>query len=214
MNDRAARCLMTLATLSLGQRKSVWARAMRAEFQEAAEDGRSLPFALGCLIGAWRELPRHQEGRLLLASYAVVVCLILPMAAISLTGALGGFATLGIGRSGSGGLLSGDAMSIGMNGGNVALLPSLALIVLTLAVDSLLLAWLLLDRDWVRAAALVRLGAAATATLIVFTLTSALTVTDTILPVLCLFTQSLAVAAMAHWHAQIGGDGGGREAPA
>lgn len=198
-----ARCVMALTSRSLADHRRNWALAMQAEFEAAGEDGRSLSFAVGCLVAAWREMPRYEEGRFVLANHALVFLLIIPMAAVLLSRALLGFPYVAFANPGPFGLSADGGPSLLLNEGSVAVAPSLTLAVSILAVTHLLVGWLLLERDWVRAAALVRLGAAATAALVFFTATSALDMTRIFMPIACLVTQSLAVLAIARWHDQL-----------
>ncbi len=85
---------MALAVRSLGEHRIAWAQAMAAEFKAAEEDGRPLRFALGCLIGAWRMMPAHAEGRFVLASYALSLGVLIPVAAMLALAAAFGFPLL------------------------------------------------------------------------------------------------------------------------
>ena len=173
---------------------------MQAEFETAVEDGRPLAFATGCLIAACREMPVHASGRFALASHALVLGLILPMAALLFTSALLGFPYLQFTDPGLLGILTGAGEPrLLLNDGDVAVAPSLTLLVLLIALGHLLVAWHLLERDWDRAADFARLGAAATTSLVIFNATLYLD-PRMLLPVLCLATQAVAVRALVRWH--------------
>src|ERR1700712_3452057 len=79
MTAVAARAVMSLATCCLGEDRREWALAMQGEFEVAAEKGEPLAFAAGCLIAAWGEMPKHEEGRLVLANYTLALGLLIPM---------------------------------------------------------------------------------------------------------------------------------------
>jgi len=85
-----ARAMMALAAHGLGEARRPWGVAMLAEFDAAADAGQPLRFAAGCLIAAIRELPRQEEGRFALASYALALGVMLPMASVQLGAALQG----------------------------------------------------------------------------------------------------------------------------
>ena len=70
---------------------------MQAEFEAAAEDGKPLAFAIGCLIAAWREMVKQGEGRLALANYALALGLLIPMAVQQFEQAVGFSMFLGAG---------------------------------------------------------------------------------------------------------------------
>src|SRR5687767_920672 len=69
MTGAFARALMSLAASCFGETRHEWGLAMQAEFEAANEDRKPLRFAAGCLIAAWREMPHHAHGRLILANY-------------------------------------------------------------------------------------------------------------------------------------------------
>ncbi|MFS0772390.1 hypothetical protein [Sphingomonas sp. 1P08PE] len=213
MNATLARWLMALATGSMGDHRRDWVCAMQAEFEVAIDDGHPLSFAAGCLVAAWRELLHHSASRFALASHALALLLILPMAALLLSGAILGFPYLASAHPGPFGLAVDGASSLLLNDGNVAVAPSLTLLVLMLAAVDCRAAWLLLDRNWAGAAALTRLHAAATVTLAIVAAMLSLDVTRLLLPVICLVTQLLTIPALSRWHAQLRG-GQTSEAPA
>jgi hypothetical protein len=197
---------MILAARALGAHRRDWAYAMQAEFEIAMEDGRPLAFATGCLIAAWREMPRHAEGRFALTNHAIAIGMILPMAALLLSAALLGFPFIAFANPGAFGFPSGKgAHMLLLNAGNMAVAPSLTLLILLLAVSHARVAWLLLEENWEGAMAFGRLGAAATTTLIIFT-TFSLHPSYAVLPIAFLAVQTLAVLALARWHGRLRDD--------
>ena len=151
MSAMLPRALMALAAASLGEERGDWGRAMQAEL-EAVEPRDQLSFAAGCLVGAWREMPRHAEGRFLMANHLVALGLILPMAALLLSAALLGYPFIAFSRPGAFGFPSGEgAPTLLLNAGNISVAPSLSLLVMILTATHLLAAWQLLERDWSRA---------------------------------------------------------------
>ena len=71
MTAALSRAVMSLAICCLGESRREWALAMQAEFEAATAEGEAFAFATGCLIAAWCEMPKHAEGRLVLANYAL-----------------------------------------------------------------------------------------------------------------------------------------------
>ena len=213
MSAGLPQALMALSVCCLGDRRRVWARAMEAEFEIATEHGRPLAFAAGCLVAAWREMPHHREGRFALASHGVVLGLILPMASLMFWAALHGFPFVEFQLPAFGSATGEGPAILLLNTGSIGIAPSLTLLVLLLAATHPLVAWLLLERDWTRAATVARVGAAATMTLLIFTAVCGVVQIRLLLPVVCLAAQSLAVLALARWHGQLSDDIG-FEAPA
>jgi hypothetical protein len=160
-----SRAVMTLATCCLGESRRDWALAMEGEFDAATREGRPLAFATGCLITAWREMPKHQDGRLVLASYALALGLLIPMAVFPFACAIG-LPQLSAGR----GILFGMATAGGeaspyLTSAQMAAVPALLLLWLLLGVGRLCLAWVLVEGDWSRALNIGALIAAVTVTL-------------------------------------------------
>jgi len=141
-----AQLLMALATHCLGDDRREWAQAMQAEYDEAGADGRQLGFAAGCLIVAWREMPRHAEGRLFLADHALALGLLVPVAFLQFACAIGL-------SSGPGGMYGVLAMIGGedpyLANAQFSAMPVLLVLWLLLGAAHLRLAWTLLDRNWV-----------------------------------------------------------------
>lgn len=204
MSAAVARSVMTLAARCLGDRRRGWALAMRAEFEWALRDGRALGFAFGCLAAAWREMPAHGEGRFALASHAVALGVILPVAALLSSAALLGFPYVDIEGAGVRGVLAGSGGRLFLlNEGSRVAVPSLTLLMLLIAGTHLLVAWRVLERDWERVAASARLGAATTVTLALVSGVAALGTTRMVPLVAVLAIELTIVSAVARWHALI-----------
>jgi lipid-A-disaccharide synthase-like uncharacterized protein len=174
---------------------------MHAELEAATADGKPMAFAMGCLVAAARQLPAFPEGRLALASHALVLCIVVPVGALCLWVALMGYPYLAFGDVGLFGFLAGQSEQIPLLGeGAWGLAPALTLCVLLQAAGQFLLAWFVLERDWQRVATIGRfLAATLTTLLIVMTL---LEVIDTIfvLQIAVLITEALAALSVAWRH--------------
>lgn len=198
-----SRALMTLAVRGFGEHRREWAAAMQAEFEVASKDGQALPFAFGCLLGACRELPEHEEGRFTLACHLLVLVAVVPASALLTSSILAGFPEAFFRIGGIGGVLPATEPSPLINEGNRFGLPALALLVLLIAALKLWIGWLALDRDWVRLRGAAALTAAATVTLV---LISALLFFDAVagLAQLALLAVELtAVMGLARWHSRL-----------
>lgn len=174
---------MTLAINCLGADRHEWGLAMKGEFDLAQEDGRGFCFAASCLAGALRQMPTHKEGRFTLASYAVAIGMIVPMAALFVSSTLLGSAFL-------------------LNDGNRATAPALALLVVLLTGGHLLMGWVILERDWTRIFLFGRINAAATTTLFMITGVIFLDETVMILPIASLIFELTAALALSQWYGQ------------
>ena len=156
MTQAAAKAVMTLATSCLGENRREWAFAMEGEFEAAIEDGKPLAFATGCLIAAWREMPKQAEGRLVLANYALALGLLIPMAVLQFMQAVGVTLTIG------------DNQNPYLAWSQLTAAPILLVLWLLLGIGHLRLAWVLVERDW---SGVMRVGAligAAMVTLFLF----------------------------------------------
>lgn len=91
MTAIVARSILTMAVHLLRPGRPDWAAAMQVEYDEAADNGTALPFAIGCLSAAWRDLPFHGEGRFRLSAYVLALGLIVPLAVSNIGCALPGF---------------------------------------------------------------------------------------------------------------------------
>ncbi|WP_137897112.1 hypothetical protein [Sphingomonas sp. 2SG] len=197
MSALLARIVMAIAMRSLGPHRHSWKLAMEAEFDAAVAGGDGLPFATGCLTTAWRELPAHIEGRLTLTSYTIIVGLILPAAALLLVGILVGYPFIHPPYADSiGSFARAEAIVPRLNAGNAGAIPSLALILMLRVGSDALVAWFAAERDWTRAAAAQRFGAAATVTLALFAGMVVQDETCLVLPALTLVVEAVAVALL------------------
>ena len=174
---------------------------MEVEFEEAVDDGKPLMFALGCLIAAWREIGKRSEGRLTLANYALAVGLLIPMAALHFQQA-GAF------------LSPPDGPPFGMPGAGAGLnsyliwsqrsaTPILLIMWLLLGVTHLCLAWLLVERDWIRVVKCGTLIAAAMITLSLFTGILMLDMSPLSVPIAELAIEFVAIGTMFQWHGRV-----------
>jgi hypothetical protein len=189
-----AQAMLALATRCLGHHRRDWALAMREELEAACADGRSLSFAWGCLTAAWRELPRHAEGRYMIASHALAFILVIPTAALLVASLLSGFPYSYLAA------LGGEAPLL--SEGNLFALPSLALLLVVVAAAHLRIAWLLLERDW---AGVFKLGtwlAAVSVTLLLFTGLVFVTFIFPLALAAALAIELAAIFALARWYAE------------
>jgi len=197
-----ARAVMKLAMAGMGSHRCDWAAAMRAEFDVAARAGDGLSFAFGCLATAWSALPSHDEGRLALWRYTFALGLILPAAAILLTGLwLGypwveppyaqGIASFARGPTG---------LSTATWAGNAFAVTGLATLLLMLVAGLILHAWFVVEADWDKAAAILRAGAAGTITLALFSAVAFADLTCVVLPIFALGVELLSIAVLQRWH--------------
>lgn len=194
---RLAKALMALTVRSLGEDRSEWARAMQGEFQAALDDGRPLAFAAGCLIAAWRELPAHDCGRLQLANHGVALGVLIPMAALQLECAAGVplFSVGLVAPAGGQELILGDAYR--------SATPSFLALWLLLSLGHLRLAWVLLERDWARVVRVAAMTAAASATLVIFTVVLFLDDAGVGLQAALVAIELAAVYALGRWDERV-----------
>ena len=201
MTGALARTVMALATCCLGESRREWALAMRAEFDVAVADGRPLAFATGCLAAAWREMPSHAEGRLVLANYALALGLLIPMAVLQFALALGFSSLFAGGEPTSGVLLAGATQNPYFAWTQLDAVPCLLVLWLLLGLGHLRLAWVLVDRDWARVASVGALIGAILATLLIVMGALLLDVTFVILQAAAVAIELTALAAAARRHA-------------
>ena len=194
-----ARALMLLATYSFGETRREWAVAMQAEFQVAARDGRPLAFAFGCLIAAWREMPRREEGRFVLANYVLALGVLVPMGALQFASVLD-FAVVPARQGGPFALPmpgAGERYLTEAYSSSVTVLLGLWIL---LGAGHLGLAWALLQRDWSRATNAACLMASVSATLLMFTTVLFLDSSAVQLQAFLLGIELGAVYSAARWH--------------
>jgi hypothetical protein len=203
MMAAVARAVMAMAVRCLGDRRREWALAMEAEFEAAREDGKPLSFALGCLTAAWRELPAHEEGRFTIASHVLAFVLLIPTAALLVSSLVTDFPTSYLGRIEGFGLpdVIGGQEPL-LNEATRSAVPSLAVLLVALAASHLRIAWLVLERDWARVAALGTLLAAATVTLIIFTGVVFASCAFPLTQAAALAIELASISALARWHAR------------
>lgn len=197
-----SRALMTLTCRCLGNGRRAWAHAMSAEFDVAAENGRALPFALGCFFAALRQMPTRSEGRFVLTNYAVALIVLLPMAAIEISTATMGVPHLfngqdrwGVGTTQGQMLLVGDSFR--------AAWPSLTLLLLVSGGTQVRLAWLILERDWHRA---ISTGIAILATITTLVLALGCLLVDVSQAITlggALGIELAMIAGLGSWHADL-----------
>jgi hypothetical protein len=201
MRAAVSRALLTMACRSLGSDRRAWGMAMEVEFEEAVDDGKALSFAFGCLIAAWREIGKHSEGRLIIANYALALGLLIPMAALQFQQAVSF-------------LSSADGPPFGMPGTGVGLnpyliwsqasaTPILLIMWLMLGVTHLCLAWLLVERDWIRVVKCGTLIGAAMITLSLFTGILMLDMSPLSVPVAELAMEFAAIRTIFRWHGRV-----------
>ena len=201
MRAHLARIVMTAAAASLGPHRCDWKDAMEAEFDAASHEGGGLSFAIGCLTTAWRQLPGHVEGRLTLASYTFVLGLILPAAALLLVGVLDGYPYVDPAYADViGSFVKADTIVPRLHAGNASAVPVLGFVLLLRVASDVLSAWFACERDWIRAAAAQRFGAATTITLALFAGLVFLDETCLVVPVLSFAIELLAITLLRQWH--------------
>jgi hypothetical protein len=196
--------MMALAVCCMGENRRDWSVAMQAEFETAAANGESLAFAFGCLVASWRELLTSEEGHYTLTSYALVLGLMIPMAAIQIGCALFGFPYLYPGQGGlRGALLIGGEHEALMRSVYQGVVPSLALLLLLLGLGHLCIAWATLERDWARAARIATLAMAGSTTLIIFMGGLFLDCSRALLQTAVLLVELATIWLIARWHARL-----------
>ncbi len=144
-----ARLLMGMAVAAMAVDRRDWSRAIAAEYDAAAADGRALSFAAGCLVAAWRSLLTGAAGRFVVTGYAVALGIMLPMAALQIGCAIFGLPYLYPDQRGlAGALLVGGDHEALLRSLYLAALPALALIQMVAGVGHLRLAWCVVEQDW------------------------------------------------------------------
>jgi hypothetical protein len=203
MTRALARAMMALAISCLGESRRDWALAMQAELEAAMEDGRPLAFAAGCLVAAWRELPRHEEGRFVLANHLLALGVIVPMAALQFACAAG-LPFLFVATDALYGVPTLDTtQQLYLAYAFPAAEPALLGLWLLLSLLHLRLAWELLEGDWPRVIRIGCLCAAATATLVIFNGVMLIVSPRTLMQAAALPIELLAIVILARWHARL-----------
>lgn len=203
MTAALSRAVMHLAICCLGESRREWALAMRAEFEVAMAAGAPLAFATGCLAAAWREMPSHAEGRLVLASHFLALGLLIPMAVLQFALALGFPSSFAGGEPFAGALLAGATRNPYFAWTQLSAAPCLLVLWLLLGVAHLRLAWVLVERDWAR---VIRVGAligATLATLLIIMGALLLDVTFVILQAAAMAAELAAIVALARRHVRL-----------
>ncbi|MGN7999069.1 hypothetical protein [Sphingomonas sp. 22176] len=199
-----ARALLRLARACLGERHADWASAMEAELDVAAAAGEALPFALGCLTAAWRAMFTSEQGHFLLSSYALVLGMVLPMAALQIGCALFGLPYLYPDQHGlAGALLERSPRQDLLPSVYQAAIPALALLQVMIGLGHLRVGWLTLERDWAGATRWGSICLAATITLILFMAALFLDGRQVVLQGTVLAIELATIAAVARWHVQL-----------
>lgn len=204
MTATLSRALLSLAMCSLGESRREWALAMQAEFDEAIADGKPFAFATGCLVAAWREMPKHMEGRLVLANYALALGLLIPMAVFQFA-LVFGFSSVFAGGEVIGGVPLASTtpipgLSLLERGGA----PCLLALWLVLGIGHLCLAWVLVDRDWVRVVRVSAFIGATLATLFILAMGASLEdISLVILQAPAMAIELTALVAVARRHARL-----------
>ena len=196
-----SRAVVSLASRSLNARRRTWAMAIEAEFGAAVEERRPLLFALGCLIAAWREIAKHNEGRLIVANYALALALFIPMAAIQFQRAAG-FLSLAEGQPfHMPGASAGPNPYLIWSCNNA--IPISLIIRLLLGIAHLCLAWMLVEADWPRVVKCGTLIAAAMITLSLFTGVLMLDLSPLRAQFMELAIELSAVVSISRWHIRV-----------
>ncbi len=200
LSTTLSRILMVIALSSLGAHRADWGQAMLAEFQTALAARRPLSCSARCLIAAWRDMPAHREGRMTLARYALALLLLLPLAAVLLHGVATGYPFLGILSFLSPEQAAASGWSGPVNNSNLSAVKVLTLLILSLSVRHLVVAWFVVERDWARVGMAQRFGAAVITTLAMFAGVIVREESCLILPVATLTIELLATVAVARYH--------------
>lgn len=202
MTAAVSRAVMSLAIRCLGESRREWALAMRAEFDVVIAEGKPFAFATGCLVAAWREMPNHAEGRLVMANYALALGLLIPMAVLQFALVLG-FSSVFIGEGAFNGiLLAGASHNPLVAWPQVRSAPCLLFLWLLVGVGHLRLAWVLVDGDWVRVGKVSALVGATIATLFIVMGVLQFDLTFVTLQAVAMAVELTALVAVARGHAQ------------
>lgn len=195
-----SRAVMLLAVRCFGESRREWAQAMQAEFEIAVAAGKPLGFATGCLVAAWGEMPRHAEGRQVLANYFLALVVLIPMAVLPVALAFGLSSALAPAEPSDGLLLAGASQKNPVLAWpQLGAAPSLVTLWLLLGVAHLVLAWRLVEHDWARAIKVGALIGATLATLFMMMAALALDLTFVTLTTMAIAVELSAIAAAVRW---------------
>lgn len=211
MTAAVSRALLALASRSLGSDRRTWAMAMEAEFEAAVEDRRPFLFALGCLFAAWREIGKHSEGRLIVATYALALGVLIPMAAMQFQQAVG-FLSSAEGPP-FGNPSASDGPNLYLIWSQNSAIPILLITWLLLGMAHLFLAWMLVEGDWPRIVKCGTLIGAAMITLSLFMGVLMLDLSSLRAQVAELAIEFVAVVSISRWHTRVLADAS-RDLPA
>lgn len=201
MKVAVSRALLALASRALGSDRRTWAMAMEAEFEAAVEDRRPFLFALGCLFAAWREIGKHSEGRLIVATYALALGVLIPMAAMQFRQAVG-FLSSADGPP-FGNPSASDGPNLYLIWSQNSAIPVLLITWLLLGMAHLFLAWMLVEGDWPRIVKCGTLIGAAMITLSLFMGVLMLDLSSLRAQVAELAIEFVAVVSISRWHARV-----------
>jgi hypothetical protein len=202
MTVAVSRAVMLVAECCLGESRREWALAMRAEFEVAAVEGRPFAFALGCLTAAWREMPNHAEGRLVLSNYALALGVLIPMAVLQFALALDVSSLFG-GAELNGVVPAAASRMLLLAPSQFDAAPSLLALRLLIGAAHLRLAWVLLELDWARVAQAGALIGAAMASFFLFTGALGLDLTFLAVQAAAMAIEFAAVLAAARRHERL-----------
>lgn len=201
MTAAVSRALLALASRSLGSDRRTWAMAMEAEFEAAVEDRRPFLFALGCLFAAWREIGKHSEGRLIVATYALALAVLIPIAAMQFQQAVG-FLSSAEGPP-FGNPSASDGPNLYLIWSQNSAIPVLLITWLLLGMAHLFLAWMLVEGDWPRIVKCGTLIGAAMITLSLFMGVLMLDLSSLRAQVAELAIEFVAVVSISRWHTRV-----------
>ena len=201
MTVAVSRALLALASRSLGSDRRTWAMAMEAELEAAVDDRRPFLFALGCLFAAWREIGKHSEGRLIVATYALAFGVLIPMAAMQFQQAVG-FLSSADGPP-FGNPSASDGPNLYLIWSQNSAIPVLLITWLLLGMAHLFLAWMLVEGDWPRIVKCGTLIGAAMITLSLFMGVLMLDLSSLRAQVAELAIEFVAVVSISRWHTRV-----------
>ncbi|MEN3747786.1 hypothetical protein TPR58_11455 [Sphingomonas sp. HF-S3] len=207
MSTDVPHLIMALAERCMPNARLEWGRAMRAEHEQAVLDGRSMSFAMGCLVTAMLEMPRHRAGRFAIAMHALPLGMIVPIAVFHLGCAVSGVRLI---------LSSHDPYSANLAAGGVAgraaseaylaAAPALTVLLLLLGLAHLRIAWVMLDGQWRRAGVLWMLAAGLAAAIVAIITAIDSGMRGSAIQVAALAIELVAIPVLATWQRAISTD--------